>query len=173
MISAVMAALIAAAVLTGCMTGEQLEIKRISSVLSVNCSGARLENKYDSHGGFLGDGTSFYQFRFDDGSPVNSIKNSGRWKPFPLSDNMTEIIRGKACEDGTCNPPLIIKEGSFDTPVFPEVAQGYWFFLDRHSDAADPKDDTHVFDETRYSYNFTVAVYDTDTNRLYYAEFDT
>ena len=44
-------------------------------------------------------------------------------------------------------------------------------FEDRHSEANDAYDDSGLF--SRASYNFSLAVYDRDTNRLYYFEFDT
>lgn len=37
--------------------------------------------------------------------------------------------------------------------------------------STDPKDDTNVF--SRFSYNFTMAIYDAETNTLYYMELDT
>ena len=43
--------------------------------------------------------------------------------------------------------------------------------FNRHPDAIDASDDTDLFD--RYSYNFSIAVYDLDTDMLYYFEFDT
>ena len=46
----------------------------------------------------------------------------------------------------------------------------YYLILDC-SEAIDKSDDTNLF--RRYSYNFSVAVYDLDTNTLYYFEFDT
>ncbi len=168
----ILAALIAVTALSGCMNAESIEIARISRVLSVNCSGARLEGKYDSHGGFHGDGTSFYEFNFDDDSQVNAIKNSDKWKPFPLTDNLTDIVWGVQTDD-RYELPLVTRDNDYEHPLFPKVESGYWFFRDRHSDATDPNDDTHVLDESRCSYNFTVAIYDTDTDHLYYAEFDT
>ena len=53
----------------------------------------------------------------------------------------------------------------------PEVTNGYYYFCDRHSDSIDSSDDTNLL--SRASFNFTLAIYDSDTNRLYYVEFDT
>ena len=53
----------------------------------------------------------------------------------------------------------------------PKVEKGYYFFYDRHSESSDPFDSSEVLD--RSSLNFTVAVYDTETDKLYYAEMDT
>ena len=62
------------------------------------------------------------------------------------------------------------------SPLFPEgsvplVERGCWFFLDRHDQATDPADDSGLHD--RYSWNFTAAIFDADTNVLYYLELDT
>lgn len=168
-----LAALLVAA-LSGCLTSEDFDLNHISRMLSVNCTKARLMEKYDSHGGFLGDGTSFYVFNFDGNPPLRMIKDSGKWKPFPVSENVQDILwgLGNPDDDNYKGPPLITKEGD-EAPLFPRVENGFYFFRDRHSDAVDPYDDTHVFDESRFSYNFSVAIYDADTDRLYFAEFDT
>ena len=56
-------------------------------------------------------------------------------------------------------------------PVIPEVENGYYYFLDRHSQSTNPKYDSGVLG--RASYNFTIAIYDEDRQTLYYAELDT
>ena len=48
----------------------------------------------------------------------------------------------------------------------PEIQNGYYRLIDRHSDT-----DTGILD--RYSFNFTLGVYDSDTNTLYCCEVDT
>ena len=53
----------------------------------------------------------------------------------------------------------------------PMVKNGYWIFIDRY-------DDQHTFNNVenlfnRGSFNFTIAIYDTDNSVLYYFEFDT
>ena len=172
-IKRILCALLALAViaaLAGC--GTKNDLKQISKILSVDCAGAEVVTKYDSHGGFLGDGTLFYALQFSDGSAVDAIKASGDWKPFPLSDSLKTAIWGWQ-DDEHDYAPLIIKDNDWDNPLIPQVENGYYFFRDRHSYAADPKDDSAFLDESRPSYNFTVAIYDTDTNMLYYSEFDT
>ena len=54
----------------------------------------------------------------------------------------------------------------------PEVKNGYWFYLDRGSDAIDKYDENFMYKE-RYSHNYSVAVFDKDVNILYYYELDT
>ena len=58
-----------------------------------------------------------------------------------------------------------------NNPVIPQIENGYYYFLDRHSRSVDSYDDSDVLD--RYSFNFTIAIYDADNDILYYVEFDT
>ena len=44
------------------------------------------------------------------------------------------------------------------SPAVPEITNGYYFFLDRHSQSTDPHDDTNVL--SRASFNLTIAIYD-------------
>ena len=54
----------------------------------------------------------------------------------------------------------------------PKVENGYYFFMDRQTD-----EDEDIYDDSsvlgRSSYNFTVAVYDTDTDTMHYFKLDT
>ncbi len=45
------------------------------------------------------------------------------------------------------------------------------FNYDRYHDSTDPYDDSNVL--ARASFNFTIALYDAETDILYYCEFDT
>ena len=51
------------------------------------------------------------------------------------------------------------------------LENGYYFFEDRHSESKDSADDSEMF--YRNSYNFSIAVYDTDNHIFYYFELDT
>ena len=52
-----------------------------------------------------------------------------------------------------------------------ELTDGWYYFLDRHSEAEDPEDDSGLFG--RGSYNFTLAIYDKESGVLYCYELDT
>ena len=157
--------------LTGCGGKDSLKAS-VAKKLSIDCSSAVITEKYDSHGGFLGDGTSFYALQFKGGSQAETIKASEDWKPFPLPDSLKTVAWGLQ-DDEHDFAPMIIKDNDWDHPLIPQVQNGYYFFRDRHSYATDPKDDSMLLDESRPSYNFTLAIYDTDTDTLYYAEVDT
>lgn len=131
----------------------------VSAVLSLNCLPADMTAWYDSHGGFHGDGTTFYRLEFPDDSAVDSIKKNKNWKELPLTDNLTTLAG------------FIERDNDWGNPLIPQVENGYYCFIDRHSESRDKKDDTDVLN--RCSYNFTIAVYDTDSNILYYGEEDT
>lgn len=164
-----LAALMASA-LAGCVGGD---VKSgISKRLSLDCSSAEIMQSYDSHGGFLGDGTSFYALQFSDSSQAERISTSGDWKPLPLTDTLKAVAWGEQ-DDEHDFAPMIIKDNDWDHPLIPKVENGYYFFLDRHSNATDPKDDSMLLDESRPSYNFTLAIYDTDSDILYYSQVDT
>ena len=52
-----------------------------------------------------------------------------------------------------------------------DLTDGWYYFLDRHSEAEDPEDDSGLFG--RGSYNFTLAIYDKESGVLYCYELDT
>ena len=111
----------------------------------------------DDHGGFHGDGlrTDILKFSPEDGDLMEAhIRSRGDlWNAGSFDDYLGAIIyRGGhgATEAGW--------------PRHPEKA--YWFFKDRHSQKEKALHE-------RYSWNYTAALYDADTNTLYYLEFDT
>ena len=114
----------------------------------------------DTHGGFHGDGTYFLALDCSQNKEV-AIQMVNSWNAFPLSENMQTILYGSE------NRSSLLAE---ETNI-PEITNGYYYFCDRHSESTDASDDTELFH--RASYNFTLMIYDSDTDRLYYVEFDT
>lgn len=132
-------------------------ISNISEQLDVDVSAGTVVSEWDTHGGFHGDGTTFMEIRFSDGGCLNEIALSPAWAPLPLTPNLRELVSRLRDPE--------------DAPLLPHVSNGYYCFIDRFYTATDPKDDTNVL--RRGSFNFTLAVYDADTNILYYIEEDT
>lgn len=119
----------------------------------------------DTHGGFLGDGT--YYLILDCSNNEDAALNIvADWNPLPLSENLNLIMysgeKGGVSYDGYS---LSVEAH------MPVIENGYYCFEDRHPTADDVSDDSELF--SRASFNFSLAVYDIDTNRLYYFEFDT
>lgn len=110
----------------------------------------------DTHGGFHGDG-SYYLILDCSENREKALNNINDWNELPLSENLNSIMY----EGGLAEEVNIPKK----------VENGYYRFYDRHSESADSSDDSELFD--RASFNFSLAVYDSDTDMMYYFEYDT
>lgn len=122
----------------------------------------------DTHGGFLGDGATFSKMKFSKANGeklLSQIADYEEWKALPMTKNIDLLLYGGEKSKGEH------LGGIAQAYPIPQLSHGYWFFLDRHSEADDPKSDRDLLH--RSSYNLTVALYDPDTNTLYYLEFDT
>lgn len=117
----------------------------------------------DSHNDFLGDG-SYYLILDCSNNIDTALKNIDHWNQLPLSENLNLIMYG-GNRDG-----IAYRYNLSEKAHLPVIENGYYCFLDRHSKAIDSSDDSGLF---RGSFNFSLAVYDSDTNRFYYFEFDT
>lgn len=135
-----------------------IEINNLSEVLNIEISQESIVEKKDTENGFM-------SLKITDTKTVEEIKSE--WKELPLTENLTALVYGLEDETSSIGP-YISKDG---VVLFPEVENGYYYFYDRHSESTDHFDDTNVLD--RHSFNFVIAIFDTDTNRLYYSRFDT
>ncbi|MBQ8952513.1 MAG: hypothetical protein IJ048_00220 [Clostridia bacterium] len=135
----------------------------ISEWLEMDCRNAELLEAYDSHGGFHGDGESFYVLKFNDDSLLNMIGNSKRWRPLPLTDTLAGLADGLgySIEEAKAGRDML----------FPPVARGWYFFMDRQAEGEARFSDAAVM--SRWSYNVILAVYDEETSTLYFAKWDT
>ena len=118
---------------------------------------------FDDHGGFHGDGTTCIAYSFDGDTALEVIKNSSDWSEFPLDDTVRIIVYGITDENGSRGPYLCDGEGN---TLVPEIQNGYYRLIDRQEDK-----EKDILD--RYSLNFTLGLYDTDTDTLYLCEMDT
>lgn len=118
----------------------------------------------DTHGGFHGDGA--YSLILDcAGNRGKAWELLQGWQPLPLSENLALLLYGGE-KDGTSYAYGLAEEAHL-----PRVEHGFYCFYDRHSESTDPSVDTHLLD--RGSFNFSLAIYDSDADRLYYFEYDT
>lgn len=142
-------------------TTEEYISKQIG--IDFNEDNGYLDSMSSTHGGFLGDGDFIAIYTFEDNSVEEQIKSNEHWSN-SASINTSAIMYGSA------NVSRFFEDENGNN-VFPVVKNGYYYFYDRHSDADDPYSSKDIFD--RYSYNFTIALYDCDTDTLYFAELDT
>ena len=122
----------------------------------------------DTHGGFHGDGDTLAIVKFDGDTASGvraEISKQPHWKRLPLSESLEVMMYG-----GVINGITYTHEYA-ELLKMPRVDNGYWFFEDRQLESGLSKEGQDLF--PRASYNFTLAVYDADTDILYYLEVDT
>ena len=153
--------LVLAILLTGCFSSNQRT--EAEKTLGISLKEAKEISRSDDHGGFHGDGTLSICYEFPDDSLEEILKTAPHWKALPVEEALQPALYLHIA-----GAELYGEEGD---QLLPEVENGYYFFYDRHSESTDPYDGSEAAD--RYSYNFSAAIYDADTNRLYYTEFDT
>ena len=144
--------------LTAC-EGKRDEAAR---VLGLDLSAGTEISNYDTHGG-NSDGTTCIAYRFEDNAVLEEIISSSAWSKFPLDDTVQALVYGLSEGTTHIGPMLNDNEGH---PIVPEIQNGYYLLIDRQYDAE--ADILH-----RYSFNFTLGLYDTDTNTLYFCTLDT
>lgn len=118
-------------------------------------------DKKNTHGGVRNEGELLEKIYFSEKQAnnfVNRAKENTNWRELPI----TERLHNKVC-----------KYAIDEDMNIPEVSNGYWFVLDRHSKAKDKYNEEDIFEEDRHSNNFTVAVFDIDAKILYIYELDT
>ena len=152
--------------LTGCQ--RQNSLKDISDILDIDVSSGHQISHYDTHGGVHGDGTTCTVLTFADRTVRNEIEKNNSWQPLPLSTNLATAVYGTATEERSIGPYISDHQGD---PLIPVIQNGYYSFWDRHEESTHHKDDSQFLE--RASYNITVAIYDVDTDTLYYLELDT
>lgn len=133
---------------------------RISDSLGIDVSKGVIEISYDDHSGFQGDGTSYAVLTFTGDELEKQISAPGGWNRLPLNHTLETLIYGTRTATAATGPFLGI--------TFPRIEEGYWYFYDRQGQT---HGDSEVLN--RGSYNYTFAIYDIDSDKLYYCEYDT
>ena len=118
-------------------------------------------DEYNTHGVFHGDG--YYYLILDcSANKDKALKTIEKWNKLPLSENLESVMYGGLTYNG-----LSLAE----TARIPKVENGRYMFKDRFPKSKNRKDDTNLMG--RGAYNFSIAIYDCDTDKMYYFEFDT
>lgn len=155
--------------LSGCSGSNEKNIQRsIGQELKADISAGTVVTEEDSHGGFHGDGITYVVIQFDDDSFETSISGAENWKPFPLDETAQALVYGCVFTDGQYGPYLTDEEGD---PLIPKVETGYYWLKDWQADDGAQTGGADILH--RASLNFTLAVYDSDCNTLYYCKMDT
>lgn len=155
----------AAMILSSCVMNYRDEI---SAITGLDVSAKATVTYTNNHGGFLGDGATAVTMTFFDDELEEQIRENERWKKLPMSVNVAVALYGGTASSGAEWSSVVKDLSDFEMP---EISNGYWFFRDRHTQKTDEYDDSDIF--SRASFNFVIAVYDADTNTLYYFKIDT
>ena len=151
--------------LFGCST--QTHQDTISRWLGIDVSTGSEVSTYDNHGGFHGDGTTLITLSFSDDKALRQIEESNEWKKFPLDDTAIRISIGVSDGTNFIGPYLTDNTGK---TIIPEIENGYYFLIDKQENQDEIVSKNIL---NRYSLNFVLGIYDTDTDILYFCEFDT
>lgn len=143
--------------------------QRAVKELGLSDVSARLETKYDSHGGFHGDGISMAVYALDKDAAVGQLQTLPGWRKGPLDENASTLSYGSGTQANRQQGPYITDQDS--RPLVPQKDWAYWYFEDRQAEkSSDERYSTDVLN--RSSLNFTLALYES-SGRLYVFKMDT
>ena len=120
-------------------------------------------HEQDDHGGFHGDG--LYHIALDCSANMDEIVAvTDDWPALPLPDKLRYVLYRTELDSDIYAYDLA------EQASIPYVQNGCYYFHNRHSEAKDAWD-TDIFG--KYSFNFSIAIFDSDANILYFMAFDT
>ena len=153
--------------MTGCISADSDPITKISNEIELDVSAGELIFQFETEHRWMGDGVAYFEISFTDiqsDSIIDEIMLLSSWKELPTSNNLNIALYG----DSTRNSLFADED---EIPELPIINHGYYYFNNRHSEADESENESTIFG--RYSYNFTVALFDLDTNKMHYLTIDT
>lgn len=138
----------------------------VQKEIGIDISFCTILKDKDNHDGFHGDG-DYFLIANCESDKENILKQIKDWKELPLSKNLQKAVYGEEYYDDK----MYYRFSSLCNGRIPEIEEGYYYFLDKSTEAIDIYSDKDFFN--RYSYNFIIVLYDKNTNLFYYYELDT
>lgn len=148
---------------------------QVSERLGTDASDFSVTTYYETHGGFHGDGETVLIMALTPEQEERLLKDTENHFcrfDLPFSNAISAVLYGGYMDHGGVeryHSPLFTRDNG--DPIVPEITNGFYLFYDRHSESTDPSSDFRL--HYRSSWNFDLAVYDADTQTLYYLVFDT
>ena len=128
---------------------KQAALKYVRRQTGIDVLDGDLYFGFDDHGGFHGDGMTYFEIRMP--KPIDTvIAENGDWYCFPLQD----MIVMSACKMG-----MDKHRGDYED-LLPEIKNGWYYYLDRTDGAPVGMR------------NFTIAAYDSDSMVFYFCKWD-
>lgn len=146
--------------LTACNSAKSQN--QISKELGIDVSSGKELSNYDTHSG-NGDGTTCIVLSFENDDVLKQIEENSDWNKFPLDEITRTLVYGVDNQTSSIGPFLNNDKGE---NLVPQIENGYYILIDRQSNQAD-----NILD--RGSFNFTLGIYNTDNNNLYFCKLDT
>ena len=141
--------------------------KFLKDKVEIDIKGCRVKENIDTH--FIADGEVYITLDCSNKSKYIS-KQISNWNKLPLSDNLKIELYGGYEDESTYRTGILEDNEDYTMPV---ISNGYYYFVDKQNKEAEKHSDKYLLDDDRYSFNYYIAIYDIDTNKLYYIEDDT
>ena len=132
--------------------------KLFESTFNINLpNGMKAEEKFNNYNGPPNEGLKLYNFKFTEKESKKFISEIMKsWNKLPLTEDLELVMYGGTKEGTEYNFNFSNKTG------LPQIKQGYWILKNAHKG---------ILNEN--SFNFTLAIYDTEQNLLYLFKIDT
>ena len=147
---------------------KKKDFQRTSEIIEIDVSSGRYLKRIETHCGPQYDGEYYASIKFFEADKIlESIKNNSNWKNGALPKSLDYLLYDDDPEDIFCfiNDPKM---------EFPKTDNYYYFFKNRSDEFEEPDNrNPDYLLNWEYSFNFTVALFDLNTNILYIYELDT
>ena len=134
---------------------EELTKMKINDVKVVKCD--------DTRDGWFGDGVRTVIIDFKNNEFKDNISKNKRMKKLPFPPNLQKFFYKNN------NGQLNVSVDDNGKELIPKVKNGYYLFVNRKNNE-DNMDDSKFLND--YSHDFSIVLFDSDTNRLYFVEYD-
>ena len=139
---------------------EDNPVGRIENGLNIKIINKDVKQDIDTHKFPNGDGERFIE--------IDCNRNTEELKE-NLEEYYPKLPLPKELENLVYNELNGMELGS----KIPKVDNGYYYFIDRHADNLEGENDNFEKIVKRNSYNFTLVIYNLDTNMIYHYQLDT
>jgi len=149
--------------LQGCKKKGSID-NELSKNLNTKIISGDIIKSEETHDGFHGDGKRIMVIKYNDdsvNSMLSNIQDNGQWSEFPLNESLNLLMYGGSKDNVSYAYKFAENVG------IPKIEHGYYCFVNRQTTILD----TDILNSR--SLNFTIAMFDSDNNILYYFEIDT
>lgn len=147
---------------------KKKDLERTGKIIELNINEGKYLERIETHCGHQYDGDYYAKIEFPENSNIlKLIENNPNWKKSVLPKSLRFLLYDTEPED-TLN--FINDKRMF----FPETKNCYYYFINRSDEFEEPENrNPDSLLNWEYSYNFTVALFDLDSNIMYIYELDT